>query len=78
MVLLFVQNVVVSFIVFDGNLGSKLTEPSQVSNEIEVFSQRLIERNNSKMSQTEKQLISKFEEILKEIRANRNNNSATC
>ena len=31
---------------FDRNLGSELTEPSQVSNEIEVVSQRLTEQNN--------------------------------
>ena len=58
--------------VFDRNLGSELTEPSQVSNEIEVISQRLTEQNNDKMSQIEEQLNNKFEEILKEIRTNKN------
>ena len=58
--------------VFDRNLGSELTEPSQISNEIEVISQRLTEQNNDKMSQIEKQLNNKFEEILKEIRTNKN------
>ena len=54
--------------VFDRNLGSELTEPSQISNEIEVISQRITAQNNTKMTQIEKQLNIKFEEILKEIR----------
>ena len=58
--------------VFDRNLCSELTEPSQVSNEIEIISQRLTEQNNTKMSHIEKHPNSKFEEILKEIRANKN------
>ena len=35
--------------IFDRNLGSELTDPSQISNEIEVFSQRLTEQNKSKI-----------------------------
>ena len=58
--------------VLDRNLGSELTELSQMSNEIEVISQRLTEQNNDKMSQIEEQLNTKFEEILKEIRTNKN------
>ena len=60
--------------IFDRNLGSELTEPSQTSNEIEAITQRLSERNNHKMTQIEQQLNSKFEEILKEIRTNKENN----
>ena len=61
--------------IFDRNLGnSEVTEPSEVCNEIEVISQRLAEQNNTEITQIEEQLKSKFEEILKEIRANRNNN----
>ena len=58
--------------VLDRNLGSKLTEPPQVSNEIEDISQRLTEQKNTKMSQIEEHLNSKFEETLKEIGANKN------
>ena len=47
--------------VFVRNLGSDLTEPSQVSNEIEVISQRLTEQNNTKMSHIEEHLNSKFQ-----------------
>ena len=32
--------------IFDRNLGSELTDPSQISNEIEVVSQRITEQNN--------------------------------
>ena len=60
--------------VFDRNLGSEVTEPSQVSNEIEIITQRLYEQNNNKMTQIEHQVNSKFEEILKEIRTNKNYN----
>ena len=42
--------------ILDRNLGSELTEPSQISNEIEVISQRLTEQKNDKMSQIEEQL----------------------
>ena len=62
--------------IFDRNLGSELTEPSQISNEIEAITQRLSEQNNHKMSQIEQQLNSKFEEILKEIGTNKENNVA--
>ena len=60
--------------IFDRNLGSELTEPSQISNEIEAISQRLSEQNNHKMTQNEHQLNSKFEEKLKEIKTNEANN----
>ena len=56
---------------FDRNLGCQLTEPSLISNEIEVITQRLSEQNNHKMTQIEQQLNSKFEEILKEIKTNK-------
>ena len=62
--------------IFDRNLGSELTEPSQISNEIEVISQRLFEQNSNKMTQIEQQLNSKFEEILREIKTNRESNLA--
>ena len=39
--------------IFDRNLGSELTEPSQISNEMEAITQRLSEQNNHKMSQIE-------------------------
>ena len=56
------------------NLGSELTELSQISNEIEAITQRLSEQNNTKMTQNEQQPNDKFEEILKEIRTNRDSN----
>ena len=39
---------------------------------MKVISQRLTEQNDAKMTQIEEQLNSKFEEILKEIRVDRN------
>ena len=63
--------------VFDRNLGSELTEPSQINNEIEAITQRLSEQNNSKITQIEQPLNNKIEKILKEIRTNKNYNIAT-
>ena len=63
--------------IFDRNLGSELTEPSQINNEIEAITQRLSEQNNNKITQIEQPLNNKFEEILKEIRTNLNYNIAT-
>ena len=57
--------------IFDRKLGSKLTEPSQIRDEIEAITQRLSEQNNTKMTQIEQQLNNNLEGILKEIRTNR-------
>ena len=46
--------------VFDRNLDSELTEPSEVSNEIEVTLQRFTKQNNTKSSLVEGQLNNKF------------------
>ena len=59
-------------ILFDRNPGSELTEPSQVSNEIEVNSQRLVEQTDANISQIEQHLNSTFEQLLIEIRTNKN------
>ena len=58
--------------IFDRNLGRELKEFSQTRNEFEAISQRLSGQNTTKMTQIEQQLNSKFEEILKEIKPNRN------
>ena len=51
--------------IFDRNLGSQLTEPSQISNEKEAISKRLSQQSITKMTQIEQQLNSKFEEYSK-------------
>ena len=62
--------------IFDRNLDSELTEPSQISNELEAITQRLSAQNSNKMTQIEQQLNSNFKEILKEIRTNRDSSLA--
>ena len=57
--------------IFDWNSDSELTEPSQISNEIEAITQRLSEQSNNRMTQIEPPLKNNFEEILKEIITNR-------
>ena len=52
--------------IFDRNLVSESTEPSQICNEIKVISQKLTEQNNARMTQIEELLNGKFELILKE------------
>ena len=61
--------------IFDRNSGSELIEPLQIGNGTEGFSQRLIERNNTKMSQIEEHLKSKSEGILTDTRSNKNRSS---
>ena len=43
--------------ILDRNSGSEITEPSKISNEIEVISQRLAKRKNTKMPQVEEQFL---------------------
>ena len=62
--------------IFDRNLGSELTEPSQTSNGIEAITQRLSEQTSHKVTQIEQQLNSKVKEILQEIRTSRDNSLA--
>ena len=62
--------------IFDRNLGSELTEPSQISNEIKAITQRLSDQNNHTMTQIDQQLNSNLEEILKGIRSNKKSNLA--
>ena len=57
--------------ILDRNLISEITKPSRISIETEIIPQRLAERNNTKMTQIEEQINSKFEKILEEIRVNR-------
>ena len=61
--------------IFDRNSGIELTEPSQISNEIEGISQRLNEQNITRMSEIEKHLNSKVEETFNEIRASKTQKS---
>ena len=63
--------------VFDRNLGSELTEFSGISIEIEEFSQRLTEQDNTKKTQIEELPNSKLEVLLDKYRANKNHNSTS-
>ena len=62
--------------IFDRNLGSELTERSQISNEIEAITQRLSEQNSHKVTQIKQQLNSNSEEILEDVRTIRDSNLA--
>ena len=52
---------------FDRNLGSQLTDPHKLATRKKfprrAFSKRLVEQNNTIMSQIEEQLNSKFEKV---------------
>ena len=62
--------------IFNRNLGSELTEPSQISNGIEAITQRFSEQNSHKMTQIEQQMNGIFGEILTKNRANRDSSLA--
>ena len=53
---------------------SELTEPSRTRNELDAITHRLSEQDSHKMTQIEQELECKFEELLKEIRTNRDSN----
>ena len=63
-------------IVAQGNLGensseNQLTEPSQMSNEMQVWTQILEQKNNDRIEKMREEMENKLEAILREIRSNK-------
>ena len=64
------------------NLGSnilenQLTEPSLISNEIQVWTQEMEKRNNDRIGKMREESYSKFEAILREIKTSKNASTIT-
>ena len=53
-------------------LENQLTEPSLISNEIQVWTQEMEKRNNDRMGKMREETDSKFEAILTEIKTSKN------
>ena len=58
-------------------LDNQLTEPSLISNEIQVWTQEMEKRNNDRIGKMREEIDSKFEAILKEIKNNKNESTIT-
>ena len=65
-----------------GNLGdnvseNQLAEPSQTSNEIQVWTQILEQKSNDRITKMREEMDNKLESILKEIRSNKSMSTTT-
>ena len=61
----------------DNNSENHLVEPSQTSNEIQVWTQILEQKSNDRISKMREEMDNKLETILKEIRSNKNLSTTT-
>ena len=65
-----------------GNSGensseNQLTEPSQVSNEMQVWTQIIEQKNNDRIEKMREEMDNKLEAILKEIKSNKSASTVT-
>ena len=58
-------------------LENQLTEPSLISNEIQVWTQEMEKRNNDRIGKMREEIDSKFEAILREIKTSKNASTIT-
>ena len=61
----------------ENNPENRLTEPSQASNEIHVWTQVLEQKGNDRISKRREEMNNKVETILKEIRTNNSLSTTT-
>ena len=55
----------------ENNLENQFTEPSQISNEIQVWTQIMEQKNNDRIERMREEMENKLEMILKEIKSNK-------
>ena len=58
-------------------LENQLTEPSLISNEIQIWTQEMEKRNNDRIGKMREEIDSKFEAILREIKTSKNASTIT-
>ena len=58
-------------------LENKLTEPSLISNEIQVWTQEMEKRNNDRIGKMREEIDGEFEAILREIKTSKNASTIT-
>ena len=68
--------------VAQGNLGensseNQLTEPSQISNEMQVWTQIMEQKNNDRIEKMREEMENKLEAILKELKSNKSASTVT-
>ena len=68
--------------VAQGNLGensseNQLTEPSQINNEMQVWTQIMEQKNNDRIEKMREEMENKLEAILKEIKSNKSASTVT-
>ena len=56
----------------ENNSENQLTEPSQISNEIQVWTQIMEQRKNDRIEKMREEMEKRFETTLKEIKPNKN------
>ena len=67
-----------SKIVFgENNPENQLIEPSQISNEIQAWTELFEQKNNDRIERLREEMDNKFEAILREIKTNKNTSTVT-
>ena len=70
-------NTVVQESLCETDSRNQLNEPSQITNEIHVWTQILEQKNNDRIEEMREEMGNKFEVILKEIETNKNVSTIT-
>ena len=70
-------NTVVQGDLGENNLEKQFTEPSQISNEIQVWTQIMEQRTNDRIEKMREEMENKLETILKEIKSNKSASTVT-
>ena len=70
-------NTVVQERLGENNPRNQLFEPSQISNEIKTWTQILEQKNNDRIEKMREEMDNKFEDILREIKTNKNASTVT-
>ena len=70
-------NTVIQENLSENNSESQLSEPSQFSNEIQVWTQLMEQRNDDKIERMRKEMDNKLEAILKEVKSYKTTSTVT-
>ena len=70
-------NTVVQDSLGENNPENQLIEPSQISNEIQAWTELFEQKNNDRIERLREEMDNKFEAILREIKTNKNTSTVT-
>ena len=71
------NNTVIQSNLGENNSENTLTEPSQVSNEIQVWTQIMEQKSNDRIEKMREEMDNKLEAILREIKTNKTSSTVT-